>query len=348
MSNQINLDKYQIRTDLAIEALESAKVKDGIISDVDEVDNIKITTVDVLEEGIKNINKKKGRYITIEFDDITDFDNKEKVKKIFTKELKKLLKHLNIDDNQTCLIVGLGNDKSTPDALGPSTIDNIVVTKHLFDLGTVSKGFRCVSAFSPGVMGQTGIETSEIIFGVVTHVKPDFIILIDALASSSLSRINKTIQMTDTGIHPGSGVGNSRKEISSEILNIPVVAIGIPTVVDAVTIVTDTINFMIKQFAFNKENINNPVLKLLPPGTINYMDKSIEPKELSSNDKTKLMGMIGNLSELEMRQLVYEVLSPIGYNLMATPKEVDFIIEKLSDVLAGGINNSLHRQINHS
>ena len=226
-------------------------------------------------------------------------------------------------------------------------IDRIVVTKHLFELGNVEKGFREVSAFSPGVMGQTGIETSEIIFGVVERTKPDFLIVIDALASNSIARINKTIQMTDSGIHPGSGVGNERKEISKKILNIPVIAIGVPTVVDAVTIVSDTINYMSKQFAYNKNNIDNPINKLIPISSIDYLkDKNI--KDLSPKDKKHLMGIIGTLSDEEMKQLVYEVLSPIGYNMMVTPKEIDFLIEKLSEVLAGGINNTLHRQINHS
>ncbi len=347
MQKDIDLSKYQVRTDLAIEALAEQKVKNGVISKVEEVDKIKITTVEVLEAGIKLINKKKGKYITIEFDNIEDHDHNELIKELFSAELKTLIKHLKIKENDTCLIVGLGNNNSTPDSLGPLVIDKIVVTKHLFNLSVVDKGFRCVSAFSPGVMGQTGIETSEVIFGVVEKVKPDFVIIIDALASNSLERINKTIQMTDTGIHPGSGVGNSRKEISADILNVPVIAIGVPTVVDAVTIVSDTINYMIKKFAYNKENINNPINKLVPTDKIDYANQKLE-QPLSNVDKQNLMGIIGTLSEEERRQLVHEVLSPIGYNLMVTPKEVDFLIEKLSEVLAGGINNALHRQINHS
>ena len=129
--------------------------------------------------------------------------------------------------------------------------------------------------------------------------------------------------MTDSGIHPGSGVGNERKEISKKILNIPVIAIGVPTVVDAVTIVSDTINYMSKQFAYNKNNIDNPINKLIPISSIDYLkDKNI--KDLSPKDKKHLMGIIGTLSDEEMKQLVYEVLSPIGYNMMVTPKEIDF------------------------
>jgi spore protease len=339
---KIDLSKYQVRTDLAIEALEGIDTKDGIITKENMIDNVKVTSVDVLEAGIKLINKKMGRYVTIEFDDITDTNRKETVKKIFSDELKSLIKYLNIKDDDTCLLIGLGNDKSTPDSLGPSVIDNVIVTKHLFDLGTVNDGYRSVSAISPGVMGQTGIETSEIIFGIVKRVDPDFIIIVDALASSSLSRINKTIQMTDSGIHPGSGVGNSRKEISRELLNIPVIAIGIPTVVDAVTIVSDTINFMQKQMAYNKKHLNKPMNRLVRPEMIDYTKDS---QDLTTDEKEKLMGIIGTLDDEEMRQLIYEVLSPIGYNLMVTPKEVDFIIEKLSDIISGGINGALHKNI---
>ncbi len=342
---KIDLSKYQVRTDLAIDAMQGIDVSNSIVTKERTINNIKITIVDVLEDAIKLINKKQGRYITIEFDDITDTDRKEDVKKAFSEELRNLLKYLKINEDGNCLIVGLGNDKSTPDSLGPLVVDNIIVTKHLFDLGGVSEGYRSVSSISPGVMGQTGIETSEIIFGIVNRAKPDFIIVIDALASSSLSRINKTIQMTDTGIHPGSGVGNARKEISREILNIPVIAIGIPTVVDAVTIVSDTINFMQKQMAFNKENMKLPRYKLMLPSKVDYTK---EDKELTQDDKQNLMGIIGTLGDDEMRQLIYEVLSPIGYNLMVTPKEIDFIVDKLSDVVAGGINNALHRQNNLS
>jgi spore protease len=345
MAKEIYKKKYHLRTDLAIEELDGIDTKDNYVMNEVQDDFVTITTVDVLDKGIKLMNKKKGRYITIEFDDITDTKRKEKVKTIFSEELRKLLTFVNIKEDATCLFVGLGNDKSTPDALGPAVADNIIVTKHLFDLGSVNEGYRSVSAISPGVMGQTGIETSEIIFGIVNRVKPDFIIIVDALASSSLSRINKTIQMTDTGIHPGSGVGNARKEISYDLLNIPVIAIGVPTVVDAVTIVSDTINFMQKQMAYNKNNLNNPINKLIRPNMIDYTKGD---HELTTNEKENLMGLIGTLDENEMKQLIYEVLSPIGYNLMVTPKEIDFLIEKLSDIVAGGINNALHRQNNLS
>ncbi len=339
MGHEIDLSKYSVRTDLAIDLIEKNNIK-GILSETEEIDGILVTDVTVLEEGSLLINKKKGRYITIEFDDITDYNNGKVAESVFTKQLNKVINSLNLKKEAKCLIIGLGNSKSTPDALGPLTINDILVTSHLFELGSVEEGFRDVSAITPGVMGQTGIETSEIIKGVVEKVLPDFVICIDALASQSLERVNKTIQMTDTGIHPGSGVGNNRGELSFQTLNIPVIAIGVPTVVDAITIVSDTFTYMHKHYSYSKENIDKPVQKLFISKP-NYLKKQFK---LEKKDKEKLLGIVGTLENYEVKQLLYEVLSPIGYNLIVTPKEVDFVIEKLSSVIGKGINKSLHEK----
>ena len=342
MKHEIDLNKYQLRTDLMIESINNQDVP-GISSNNYKKDDIQITDVIIDEEGGKQLNKKVGRYITIEFDDITDFTNRGKVLNVFKEELTKILKYSNINSNDSCLVIGLGNEKSTPDSLGPITINNILVTKHLFDIGEVEKGFRNVCAIAPGVTGTTGIETSDLIKSIVNEIKPNFLIVIDALASQSLSRLNKTIQMSNTGIHPGSGIGNTRKEISKETLNIPVISIGVPTVVDAVTVVSDTIGFMHKHYAFNKKFINAPISKVVSPNKINYLKKSLE---IDNNDKSYLLGMIGSLSDSEIRQLIFEVLTPIGYNLMVTPKEVDFLIVKLADIISSGINKVLHEKVN--
>ena len=166
------------------------------------------------------------------------------------------------------------------------------------------------------------------------------LIVIDALAASSLHRLNKTIQITNTGIHPGSGVGNNRKELSYKTLNIPVIAIGVPTVVDATTIVTDTFKYMEQQFSYKINNQNNKKNKLIPE---KYQDYRNENNSLSINDKKEILGEIGILSEEEFKQLIYEVLSPINYNLMVTPTEIDFIIEKLGLLIGNGINKTLHK-----
>jgi len=340
MGHNIDLSKYKTRTDLAIEVIGDNK--EGITSNVYNVDDIKITDVFINKKAGDKIGKKQGNYITIEFNDVTDFENQKKVERVFCDKLNELFKKINISDNNTCLVVGLGNSKSTPDSLGPLTISNILVTNHLFMLGSVEDGFRSVSAISPGVLGQTGLETSELISSIVTKFKPDFLIVIDALASQSIERVNKTIQITDTGIHPGSGVGNSRKEISNKTLGIPCIAIGIPTVVDAITIVSDTINYMHKHYSYSKANKNNPSNKLMT-SLPNYLNKEVK---INPKDKEILLGIVGTLQDSEVKQLLYEVLSPIGFNLMVTPKEVDFLIEKLSDLISSGINKVLHKKVN--
>lgn len=339
MKHEIDLKNYQIRTDLIVEQVTD---ENNVSTKVYDENGIKITTVEVDANMSEQINKKVGDYVTIEFDDVTDSHNQEIVKKIFSEQLSEILKKTKIKDSDKCLIIGLGNDKSTPDSLGPLTIDKVLVTNHLFMYGQVEEGFRSVSAIIPGVTGTTGIETSDLIKSVVDGIKPDFLIMIDALASQALDRVNKTIQISNTGIHPGSGVGNSRKEISKDTTGIPVIAIGIPTVVDAVTVVSDTINYMQKHYAFHKKFIKNPLSKLVSSTQINYLKKEVD---IEKEDKINLLGIVGSLNEMEIKQLILEVLTPIGYNLMVTPKEVDFIVEKLATVLGEGINISLHEKI---
>ena len=339
MKHEIDLKNYQIRTDLIVEQVTD---ENNVSTKVYDENGIKITTVEVDKNMSEQINKKVGDYVTIEFDDVTDSHNQEIVKKIFSEQLSEIIKKTKIKDSDKCLIIGLGNDKSTPDSLGPLTIDKVLVTNHLFMYGQVEEGFRSVSAIIPGVTGTTGIETSDLIKSVVDGIKPDFLIIIDALASQALDRVNKTIQISNTGIHPGSGVGNSRKEISKDTTGIPVIAIGIPTVVDAVTVVSDTINYMQKHYAFHKKFIKNPLSKLVSSTQINYLKKEVD---IEKEDKINLLGIVGSLNEMEIKQLILEVLTPIGYNLMVTPKEVDFIVEKLATILGEGINISLHEKI---
>lgn len=339
MKHEIDLKNYQIRTDLIVEQVTD---ENNVSTKVYDENGIKITTVEVDKNMSEQINKKVGDYVTIEFDDVTDSHNQEIVKKIFSEQLLEIIKKTKIKDSDKCLIIGLGNDKSTPDSLGPLTIDKVLVTNHLFMYGQVEEGFRSVSAIIPGVTGTTGIETSDLIKSIVDGIKPDFLIMIDALASQALDRVNKTIQISNTGIHPGSGVGNSRKEISKDTTGIPVIAIGIPTVVDAVTVVSDTINYMQKHYAFHKKFIKNPLSKLVSSTQINYLKEEVD---IEKEDKINLLGIVGSLNEMEIKQLILEVLTPIGYNLMVTPKEVDFIVEKLATILGEGINISLHEKI---
>ena len=334
--HEIDLSKYRIRTDLIVEHLSN--IKD--YKRYEEVyDDIKIETIELDKDRAKIIDKKEGIYKTIYFDDVTDENNFAKLLDVTIKALKDLLKSINIKNSDSVLIVGLGNRKATPDALGPLTIDSIKITRQIVELGLpLDKKYRVISSIVPGVMGTTGIETKEIIEGVIEKVKPNFLIVIDALAASSLERINKTIQLTDTGIHPGSGLLNNRFEISKEALGLPVIAIGIPTVVDATTIVSNTINYIFRHFSYEKENINNKKLKLVPTINRNYKDHD---KTLNKEERKEVMGLIGDLSDDEIKALITEVLTPLGYNLLVTPKEIDFVITKLSALLSKALNKSL-------
>jgi len=341
MGNKIDLSKYNIRTDLIVDIIENSDIN----VEKERFNDINVTRIDITNELSKKINKKEGKYITIEFDDVTNYEDRERIGKCFEEEIKRILKELDIKEDDECLIVGLGNEKSTPDALGPNTIRDIVVTRHLFELNTnVEDGIRKVSVCIPDVMGNTGIETCDVINAIVNVVKPKFLITIDALASSSINRLNKTIQMTDTGIHPGSGVGNTRKEISKKTIGIPVIAIGVPTVVETSIVVNDTIKYLFKHISYLKNNIEKSKLTYTKFG--NYIDK-INNSDLSSEEKKEILGMLGELSEEDKLNLINEVLNSINYNLMVTPKEIDYLILKLSEIIANSLNNALHRQISH-
>lgn len=340
MSHNIDLSSINLRTDLAIEEVVNKDSEESIIEE--QIEDIKVTTVIINDDNKEKFMKKNGKYITIEFDDITDYNNSKKVEGVFINELKKVLDEYDIDDEKTCLVIGLGNEKSTPDSLGPISINDIVVTSHYFELGiNVEEGFRSVSALSPGTMGQTGIETFDIVNSVVKEIKPDFVIVLDSLKASSINRINKTIQITDAGINPGSGIGNNRKELSKDVLNIPVFAIGVPTVVDTITIVNDSINQMTSYYSYMKNNMNNANEKL------KIIRTNIPNDNIDEEDKKCLFGLIGSLKEDELKKYISEVLTPKGHNMIVTTKEIDFLIKKLSDLISSGINNTLHKNVTH-
>lgn len=364
MENKLDLSKYSIRTDLAIEAKDIAlhnqqlvqdgqnqSQLDGVIIKEKEENGIRISYVEVTEKGEEIIAKKKGKYLTLEVVGIRQQDSKlqEEVEKVFANEFSRFLKESGIKEDASCLVVGLGNWNVTPDALGPQVCENLLITRHLFELQpeSVEAGYRPVSSIVPGVMGLTGIETSDIIKGVVEKTKPDFLIVIDALAARSIERVNATIQVSDTGIHPGSGVGNKRKELSQETLGCPVFAIGVPTVVDAVSITSDTIDYILKHFGKELREGNKPSRALAPAG-LSFGEKRVLTEEDLPEEKHRktFMGIIGTLDEEEKRKLIYEVLSPLGHNLMVTPKEVDIFIEDMANLLANGLNATLHSSIN--
>lgn len=308
-----------IRTDLAIEAREIFGKGDkseipGVRVDVEKTENITITRVIVEEEvGARIMGKAKGNYITLEVPGLKDNDKdlQENVSIVLSKEIVKLIK---LNNKSVILVVGLGNWNITPDALGPKVIEHLLVTRHIKEYipDQIEEGVRSVCAVAPGVLGITGIETTEIIRGIVDRVKPDLVIAIDALASRKLERVNTTIQIADTGINPGSGVGNNRKQLSKETLGIPVIAIGVPTVVDAATMANDTIDLVLDTM-IKEATKDSDFYKML--------------KDMNRDDKYKL---------------IQEVLNPYFGNLMVTPKEVDRLIEDISVVIADGLNVALH------
>ncbi|AIU82552.1 GPR endopeptidase [Bacillus velezensis] len=356
-NNELDVNQFLIRTDLAVETKQA--VKDGQAGQKKEINGfiekerdkggIKVRTVDITKEGAELSGKKQGRYVTIEAQGVREHDSEmqEKVTEVFAEEFSAYLSALKIPKDASCLIVGLGNWNVTPDALGPLVTENLLVTRHLFRLQpeNVQEGYRPVSALAPGVMGLTGIETSDIIQGVIKESKPDFVIAVDALAARAVERVNTTIQFSDTGIHPGSGVGNKRKELSKETLGIPVIAIGVPTVVDAVTIASDTVDYILKHFGREMKD-DSPSRSLVPAG-MNFGKKKVLTDEDLPGEKERqsFLGIVGTLDENEKRQLIYEVLSPLGHNLMVTPKEIDTFIDDMANVLANGLNTALHEKV---
>lgn len=312
------IEKYSIRTDLALEQkerFESDNVEvQGVVleEDYDEEQEIKITTVKIeTENGAKTMGKPVGTYITMEAANMAVPD--EDYHREISKKLKEFLaKFVKADKEEySVLVVGLGNRKVTPDALGPYVVDNLNITRHIVkEYGKYAMGeeeIHLVSAIVPGVMGQTGMETVEIIRGVVRETKPDLIIAIDALAARSSRRLNRTIQIADTGINPGSGVGNHRNAITKETVGVPVIAIGIPTVVDAATIVNDTMENLIAA--------------------------------LESSDTLRGVGVVmQGYNAAEKYELVKELISPHLNGLFVTPKDIDETVKRISYTISEALN----------
>lgn len=326
--NDIDLKQYDVRTDLALEAKELAQPDKaasipGITTETVGEDGITITRMSIDNEvGANAIGKMIGHYVTLEVPGLRSQDTglQDRVATAFAREFESFLSRVGISKHARTLIVGLGNWNVTADALGPLVVENTMVTRHYFELmpDQVAPGYRPVSAVAPGVLGITGIESSDIVSGIVDQTKPDLIIAIDALASKAVERVNTTIQIADTGIHPGSGIGNKRKGITEQILGVPVIAIGVPTVVYASTIVNSCIEMIGEHFRKQTDNAG-PIL-----------------------------GLLHSISENERLQLVKEVLQPMGHDLLVTPKEVDTFIEDIANIIASGLNAALHEAVDSS
>lgn len=309
---------YNFRTDMAVERNEIYKKQNSLAEGIDGIENankiikdIEISKVKITNEnGANALGKPVGNYITLDVKEIKNADEEriEEIAEIMADELRTVIRE-HVSDTDDILVVGLGNRYVTPDALGPKVVPEIEVTRHILEYmpKIMPEDTRPVSAISPGVLGITGIETMEILNGIVQNIKPKMLIVIDALATRKLERISSSIQIADTGIVPGAGVNNARKEISINTLGIPVIAIGIPTVVDLATITNECINIFI-------ENLQQ---KAMSNSTLN---------ELKEKD---------NYEEIK------EALIPKDYNMIVTPKEIDKLIDNMSEIVARGINKSM-------
>lgn len=318
---EYTVERFQTRTDLAVEERERFEDDDVEISGVsieeeyDKENEIQITKVVIsTEKGAKAMGKPKGTYITLEAPNmaVPDEDYHREVSEVMAKYVKELIP--NKDMEQSVLIVGLGNREITPDSLGPNVVGNLLITRHIVkEYGKVALGkekINQVSGIVPGVMAQTGMEASEIIRGIIEETKPNYIIAIDALAARNTRRLNRTIQIADTGINPGSGVGNHRNGLTLKSLGIPVIAIGVPTVVDAATIVNDTM-----------ENL------------IQAMEES---EQLKGIGKT-----LSLFNATEKHQLIRELIAPHLNGMFVTPKDIDETIKRLSFTISEALNIAL-------
>ena len=312
---------YSVRTDLALEEkerFESDNVEvQGVVleEEYDEERELRITRVQIeTENGAKVMGKPVGTYLTLETPNLAVADDEDR--SYVSEEICRLVRELIQEHTQgrkdlSVLVVGLGNREVTPDALGPSVADHLNVTRHIVkEYGKYAIGAEhidLVSAIVPGVMGQTGMETAEIVRGVVKETKPDLIIAIDALAARSSRRLNRTVQIADTGIHPGSGVGNHRTGMTKDSLGVPVIGIGVPTVVDAATIVNDTMENLIQA--------------------------------LEDSEVLKSAGeVLRSYSPNEKYEFIKELISPNLNGMFVTPKDVDEMIHQISHTISEALN----------
>ena len=316
---QTGAPSFDVRTDLAVEETDGRRQTSSMsgvtISEHTEKDApIHVIRVVIENEiGAVALHKPVGTYITLEARRMTENSGSchREISRCLARQLRVLLNTLKIQETPTILAVGLGNDDVTPDALGPMVLDNLFINRHLrtgnFKIPAIQDDAACVCGIVPGVMAQTGMETAEIIQALVRQIKPDLILAIDALAARSVTRLGTTIQISDTGIHPGSGVGNHRHALTRQSLGIPVIAIGVPTVVGAAAIVTDTLDTLIE------------VLR----------------RETDTED---FASVLSSMSTEERYALVRELLEPRFGPMFVTPKDVDETVKRLSYTISEGIN----------
>ena len=305
---EIDLSKFAPRSDLADEIITGSNdTKEySVINKKYKDVNINYITI---HKDNNSFNKKKGDYISIEFQNVEDQKNKDIVKEVLVDNLKILFQKFSLNDDSKILVIGLGNENFMADALGPLSGKEVIVTSHIFEFApeSINNGTKCVSLLIPGVMGQTGLETADIVKSVTTFYNPDLVIFIDSLASRSITRVNKVIQICDTGIEPGSGIGNNRKPMDKEYLNAPCVAIGVATVVGASSIVDETISIIEKMYG--DLPLNHSIFK----------------------DRNRY-------------QVIADVLEEKGLNMVVTPKQIDEDVKNIAYIIGNSINESLHTE----
>lgn len=313
---------YSVRTDLALEEKERFESDDveiqGVVleEEYDEEQELRVTRVEIrTENGAKAMGKPVGTYLTLETPELAvpDGDRHIEIARRLSGYLRELIRRNTgrREQDLSVLVVGLGNRAVTPDALGPYVADHLSVTRHIVkEYGKYAMGadhVNMVSAIVPGVTGQTGMESTEIVRGIVEETHPDVIIAVDALAARNSRRLNRTVQIADTGIHPGSGVGNNRSGLTEKSLGVPVIGIGVPTVVDAATIVNDTMENFITA--------------------------------LESSETLKSVGeVLRSYNAGEKYEFVKELIAPHLNGMFVTPKDVDEMIHQISHTIAESLN----------
>lgn len=324
-----NEEMVRHQTESEKETLEESK---GIQFNESTVGRVRLTEVIVDEVGEERIGKKKGNYITLTVPSLMPNDEEEldHLAKMLIEQLEKIVTNQEVLANGKILFVGLGNRDVTPDAVGPFTMDrlkDIVPTYFTEDGGEIF-------VYAPGVTIQTGLETADFIQSIVSGIEPDLLIVIDALAARDSSRLCKTIQITDTGIHPGSGVGNNRKEVSKETLGVPVIAIGIPTVVDGPVLIADAIDTMFSYIASRIEEENSPSSSLSVTPWLRSENKDIDHSVLKP-----LFGDWAAWPHEERIQLFEEVLTNHELRTFISPKEIDAWVASYADKLADALSS---------
>lgn len=297
-------------SDFADELIEEIK-KDEFELETRKYKDINYSRVKIIKDN-NEFNKKIGEYVSIEFLSCEDKKDRENIKDVLKECLIKMISKYNVREFAKVLVVGLGNREFSADSLGPMVANNIIVTNHLFVLEDFKDkvSSRSVSVLTPGVMGQTGLESADIVKSVCDFFKPELVIFIDSLATKSMKRINKVIQISDTGISPGSGIGNNRKSLDIDLLNVPCISIGVATVMGVDSIINESLDLLNK-----------------------YLKNSISNKMILDKDNRY--------------DIISDLLSDLGIDMVVTPKQINEDINNISSIISNAINESLHKNINY-